>query len=77
MYEFGDNHHGNETIIEIIGWRNIGSIILEDDTTDKGGVAYDGETLVDFMIENNIKPSDNFFDLNKTLKECGIKEMWY
>lgn len=77
MYEFGDNHHGNETIIEIIGWRNIGSIILEDDTTDKGGVAYDGETLVDFMIENNIKPSDSFFDLNKTLKECGIKEMWY
>lgn len=77
MCEFGDNYHGNESIIEMIGWRNIGSIILEDDITDKGGIAYDGETLVDFMIENNIKPSDSFVDLNKKLKECGIKEMWY
>ena len=77
MCEFGDNHSGAETIIEIIGWRNIGSIVLEDDTIDKGGIAYDGETLVDFMIENNIKPTDNFYDLNEKLEECGIKKMWY
>ena len=45
---------------------------LEDDNTPYGGVSFDGEKVRDFIaeFEDEIKTLD---DLNKALKDCGIK----
>lgn len=50
------------------------SIILEDDDTEYGGVAFTGETLGDFLDDIG----DGFStleELNTALKECGIKPL--
>lgn len=51
--------------------------ILEDDlTTGNGGVSYEGETLKDFMEEVGLPLGETkLLDINKALKECGIKEI--
>lgn len=63
------------TIIEALG-EDFRNIILKDDDTAFGGVAFKGETLGDFI--NGYYPSINpaTFDidtLNKDLVECGIQ----
>ena len=49
---------------------------LEDDDTSKGGISFNGETLKDFIEDN---PENNLnlslTEINKRLKECGIKEI--
>lgn len=55
-------------------WRDV----LEDDTdSDMGGVAFQGETLGDF-IENlfgaaDWRPETTLGDINMVLADCGIK----
>ena len=57
---------------------------LEDDNTDFGGIAFLGEKVSDFVdcINGNggnggkvLLLGDNIQELNKVLKECGIKEI--
>lgn len=50
--------------------------VLLDDETEKGGVAFIGETLGDFMIQANLPLSLVSCEpekLNKRLVECGIQ----
>lgn len=49
--------------------------ILEDDfSMESGGVSYEGETLRDFMKEVGLPLGETkLLDINKALKECGIK----
>lgn len=49
-------------------------IELEDDNTEFGGIDFVGETLGHFLdtIEEEPKTLE---ELNKILKECGIKEL--
>ena len=50
--------------------------ILEDDLTENGGLSYEGETLKDFMEEVGLPlGKTRLLDINKALKECGIKEI--
>lgn len=50
-------------------------VVLEDDDSEIGGVSFDGETLRDFMNELELPYNIDFDELNKRLKECGIKEL--
>ncbi|MDN0189138.1 hypothetical protein FOC52_14180 (plasmid) [Staphylococcus cohnii] len=49
------------------------NIVLKDDEKSNGGVAFVGETLLDFM--NDLKPNEreSIDDVNAALIECGIK----
>lgn len=49
-------------------------IELQDDETSTGGISFDGETVRDFVLTVN-HDFENLEDLNKTLRECGIKEI--
>lgn len=51
--------------------------ILEDDfIIENGGISYEGETLKDFMEEVGLPLGETrLSDINKALKECGIKEV--
>ncbi len=46
---------------------------LQDDDTETGGVAFDGETVADFIGDAGIKDTDELDKLNKALVSCGIK----
>jgi len=45
---------------------------LEDDETEEGGIAFMGETLLDFMLELNMPLTSTKDEINTALKECGI-----
>lgn len=60
------------TILEVLGDRDFLNIELKDDGTPEGGIAYEGETLGNFMKECRIDPDDSFIFLQRTLKENGI-----
>ncbi|HHP3964848.1 hypothetical protein ACIGHC_12565 [Staphylococcus saprophyticus] len=49
------------------------NIVLKDDEKSNGGVAFAGETLLDFM--NDLKPNErqSLDDVNAALIQCGIK----
>lgn len=49
--------------------------VLEDDTTSTGGVAFEGETLRDFLEDTGLIEEKDLTieDVNRALKECGIK----
>ena len=49
-------------------------IELQDDETSTGGISFDGETVRDFVLTVN-HGFENLEDLNKALRECGIKEI--
>lgn len=51
--------------------------ILEDNfSIESGGISYEGETLRDFMKEVGLSLGETkLSDINKALKECGIKEV--
>ena len=63
--------NSDTTIEEVFGDTDFLNIELKDDDTPEGGVAYEGETLENFMKECNIYPSDSFILLQKMLKENG------
>lgn len=46
-------------------------ILLEDLDTEEGGIAYQGETLADF-IEYNLEGIEDLQKLEQELKDCGI-----
>ena len=46
---------------------------LEDGVTSTGGISYMGETLLDFILENNISVSANMRVVNQALIDNGIK----
>lgn len=48
-------------------------IILEDDNSPFGGVAYIGQTLADFLEEVNMDNVTDINVINDALSECGIK----
>lgn len=52
-------------------------ILLEDDDTPTGGVAFQGETLEDFLEElannDDCQTIQTIKDINQVLIECGIK----
>ena len=47
--------------------------ILADDRTDKGGISFIGETLNDFLEENQMDRETPMEVVNKALVDCGIK----
>lgn len=49
-------------------------VVLEDDSADIGGVAFEGETVRDFL-EDDIDRIENITlaELNDSLIMCGIK----
>ena len=55
----------------------ISGIVLEDDNdpTTGGGIAFRGETVLDFLLsidECDVEEMNSVDDLNKALHECGI-----
>jgi len=50
----------------------IEDVMLEDDATHKGGLAFNGERLSDFISDLD-KEVLTLADINKALVECGIK----
>ena len=58
-----------------------GDVELHDDGTGVGGVAFDGETLVDFIEQwendtNRVGKEYTLAELNDALKECGIEPLY-
>ena len=51
----------------------IEDINLVDDATNKGGVAFEGETLGDFIGTDLDDDTFTLADINKHLVECGIE----
>lgn len=51
--------------------------VLEDDETEFGGTDFDGETLEDFMFASfaDWLSTVTLEDVNKALKDCGIKQI--
>lgn len=52
--------------------------VLEDDTTPYGGTAFEGETLIDFLMstdEGDWEYPITMKQVNEYLKENGIKEI--
>lgn len=49
--------------------------VLEDDTSPNGGVSFSGETLFDFLEEIGDDHIYTMTQVNKVLRECGIKEI--
>ena len=52
-------------------------IILEDDATSNGGVAFAGYTLSDFIEEANLRYGYSISKYNIALHECGIQPISY
>ena len=48
---------------------------LEDNCLETGGIAYEGETLRDFMEENGISPYTSLYEVNDILWQCGIRKI--
>lgn len=48
------------------------NILLKDDATLYGGVAYAGETLIDFMNDLEASERQSLDNVNVALIECGI-----
>lgn len=51
--------------------------VLEDDTTEFGGISYSGQTLNDFLSEVGMSPDVPMNEINESLIECGIKPIKY
>lgn len=51
-------------------------ILLEDDDNPLvGGLAFEGESLQDFMESVGLEPDSRVNTLQRQLRECGIKEL--
>lgn len=58
-----------------------GDIELHDDGSGKGGVAFRGETLADFMLlweqeTGSFGKEHTLAEINDALKECGIEPLY-
>ena len=51
------------------------TIKLYDDETPWGGISHSEETLGEFMATGEISPFDSIGELQKGLKNCGIKQL--
>ena len=51
--------------------------VLEDDTTEFGGISYSVQTLNDFLSEVGMSPDVPMNEINESLIECGIKPIKY
>ena len=51
------------------------NIVLQDDSSCNGGVAFNGETLKDFLDEMGLSYNTPLRKVNRALKECGIKKI--
>lgn len=49
---------------------------LEDDESEFGGIAFMGETLLDFLLSIPMPLTSTKDEINKALKECGIKPLF-
>lgn len=49
---------------------------LEDDESEFGGIAFMGETLLDFMLSIPMPFTSTKEEIDKALKECGIKPLF-
>ena len=61
------------TIAKALG-KEYKDIELEDDALTTGGIAHQGETLGEFMGDD-IDKEESIGELQKSLKECGIKQI--
>lgn len=52
------------------------NVLLEDDETDFGGISFIGETLLDFMLSIPMPLTSTKEEIDKALKECGIKPLF-
>jgi hypothetical protein len=52
------------------------NVLLEDDETDFGGISFIGETLLDFMLSIPMPFTSSKEEIDKALKECGIKPIF-
>lgn len=48
---------------------------LEDDESEFGGIAFVGESLLDFMLNIPMPLTSTKEEINKALGECGIREI--
>ena len=48
---------------------------LEDDESEYGGIAFMGETLLDFLLSIPMSLTSTKEEINKALSECGIREI--
>ena len=55
--------------------KDVLDVVLEDDETPYGGTEFLGETVRDFIGYTELIGMDSVQELNKALKECGIKPL--
>ena len=56
--------------------KDVLNVVLEDDNSPYGGIAFESETVDDFMHDAiMLNENDYVSELNKLLVECGIKEL--
>ena len=48
---------------------------LEDDESEYGGIAFMGETLLDFLLSIPMSLTSTKEEINKSLSVCGIREI--
>lgn len=70
MRDYEEDMRKNGQLCDIENWKDIE---LFDDETETGGISYDGETLDNFVGECEIDEDITIKELNKELKDCGIK----
>ena len=49
--------------------------LYDNNALSTGGISRAEETLGEFMLESDISPFDSIGKLQKTLRECGIKQI--
>lgn len=55
--------------------KDVLNVVLQDDNAEYGGTSFNGETVADFIGEIGLTQEQSVKELNKALKECGIKEI--
>lgn len=76
LNKLDDQPVADDVLDEVEDKRTIGDVLdveLEDDDTAFGGKSFAGEKVRDFIGEVDLKETDTIDELNKALKDCGIK----
>ena len=56
--------------------KDVLNVVLEDDHSPYGGVAFEGETVNDFMQDDiMLNKNDYVSELNKILAKCGTEQL--
>lgn len=53
--------------------KDVLDVILKDDNQTTGGISHTTETVEDFIMDTDLKPTDSLEALNRELKLCGIQ----